>query len=136
MITLEIIKKLCEQNGMSIAQLEKELGYGNGSLSKSKTLKSDRLLEIAKKFHVSLEYLVTGETENVSEESPEKKDVADQLQRLLNALNHDPANLTFDGKPLDDKGAAILTLCLNNSLQLAKIHFALDIGRLSPYKFY
>ena len=62
MSTLEIIKKLCRNQGISITNLEIELGYGNGSLSKSTTkfLRSDRLKAIADYFHVPMEYLMTG----------------------------------------------------------------------------
>lgn len=60
MISLEIIKKLCDKNGKSIAALEKELGYGNGSLAKSKSIKSERLIEIANHFGVTTDYLLTG----------------------------------------------------------------------------
>lgn len=58
---IEIIKDLCSKSGITIAQLEKELGYSNGSLSKSKTLKAERLMEISRRFNVTMEYLMTGE---------------------------------------------------------------------------
>lgn len=57
---IEIIKDLCSKSGITIAQLEKELGYSNGSLSKSKTIKAERLMEIAQRFNVTMEYLMTG----------------------------------------------------------------------------
>lgn len=58
---IEIIKDLCSKSDITIAQLEKELGYSNGSLSKSKTIKAERLMEIAQRFNVTMEYLMTGE---------------------------------------------------------------------------
>lgn len=66
MSTLEIIKDLCAKRGTSITRLEKEMGYSNGSLSKVTKIPAERLLEIAKKFDVSVEYLISGEmqTEN------------------------------------------------------------------------
>lgn len=69
MSTLDIIKSLCEKNNTSIKSLEKELGYSNGSLAKAKVIPSDRILEISKRFHVSMEYLMTGneQTENQAE---------------------------------------------------------------------
>ena len=60
MQTLDIIQKLCKENGVTIAKLERDLGFSNGSLKKSKSIKNDRLREIAQYFHVSMEYLVTG----------------------------------------------------------------------------
>lgn len=61
MNTLDTIRKLCTERGVSIKSLEKELGYSNGSLAKAKVIPSDRVMEIAQYFGVSMEYLMTGE---------------------------------------------------------------------------
>lgn len=58
METSEIIRSLCRRNGISVTDLEKELGFGNGSLTKSGVIRSDRLLIVAKRFNVSMEYLM------------------------------------------------------------------------------
>lgn len=60
MDVLTTIKQLCATKGTNISNLEKELGYGNGSLSKAKKIPSDRILDIAKYFNVSMEYIMTG----------------------------------------------------------------------------
>ena len=76
MTTLEIIKKLCEERGMSISGLEKEMGYGNGSLSKASKIPFDRIVEISKKFDKPLSYFINGEfddDENIARDSTEKK---------------------------------------------------------------
>lgn len=57
MSSIDLIKKLCAKNNISIARLEKILGYGNGSLSKSKTIKAERLAEIADYFGVPVSEL-------------------------------------------------------------------------------
>lgn len=57
------IRSLCKENGTSIKQLEKELGFGNGIIarwSKSKP-NYDRLLKVAERFNVSVEYLLGDE---------------------------------------------------------------------------
>lgn len=56
--TLEIIRDLCNKNGMTLSGLEKKLGYGNTSLIKSKNISSNRIIEIANFFHVSVDYLL------------------------------------------------------------------------------
>lgn len=82
MTTIERIRELCKQNGISVTVLEKELGYGNGSLTKASTnsIKADRLLSIAKYFNVSMEFLM-------GEDDPEQyylnKDAADYADFLL-----------------------------------------------------
>lgn len=63
MNTIDVIKSLCKKHGISVSSLEKDLGYGNGSLAKAKVIPSDRIYEIAKYFAVSMEFLM-GEEEN------------------------------------------------------------------------
>lgn len=62
MICTEIIRDLCKKKGTTIAQLEKDLGFGNGTIASSKSnyIRSDRLKAIADYFDVSMEYLLTG----------------------------------------------------------------------------
>ena len=62
METIDIIRGLCKEKGISITKLEVALGYGNGSISKASTkaMRSDRLKAIADYFDVSMEYLLTG----------------------------------------------------------------------------
>lgn len=53
-----VLIKLCEENHITIAELEKTLGMSNGSLRKEGDIKSQRLKAIADYFHVSMEYLM------------------------------------------------------------------------------
>lgn len=57
------IDQLCHFNGTTIAELEKKLGYSNGSIKKSssQTVRSDRVIEIAANFNVSPMYLLSDE---------------------------------------------------------------------------
>jgi len=58
------IRMLCKKHGMSLASLEKELGFANGSLAKSdEKIQSVRIKAIADYFGVSIEYLLTGKAE-------------------------------------------------------------------------
>ena len=71
MSTREIIKMLCDKKGISVTGLEKELGYGNGSLSKGDNLKSERLFAIAKYFNVTMEFLMGAEGYTYDKETEE-----------------------------------------------------------------
>lgn len=61
------IQELCVFNGITIAELEKRLGYSNGSIKKSstQTIRSDRVVEIANFFDVTPSYLLSNSTHNV-----------------------------------------------------------------------
>jgi transcriptional regulator with XRE-family HTH domain len=58
MKTTDVIRQLCRLNNISVTDLEVEMGFSNGSLTKNNILRSDRLLALAKRFGVSMEYLM------------------------------------------------------------------------------
>lgn len=57
------IRALCKREGISMTELEKKLGFGNGSLTKgdNENIKLSRLRAIAKHFDVSLYYFFNEE---------------------------------------------------------------------------
>lgn len=58
MSTNEIIKKICENKGISVYKLEKDLGFSNGSIGKNEYIRSDRLGAIADYLGVSVDLLL------------------------------------------------------------------------------
>lgn len=82
MNTFDVIKTLCKNQGMSVSSLERDLGYGNGSLAKAKVIPSDRIYEIAKYFSVSMEYLM-GEEPSPKEHYYYDEKTRDMAQALL-----------------------------------------------------
>lgn len=59
----DVIKSLCDERGLAVTALEKELGFGRGSIGKLKkggSTTADRLQRIGDYFGVSTEYLLTG----------------------------------------------------------------------------
>lgn len=65
MLTYEIILALCREKGIAPTVLEKELGFGRGSIGKLKKggTSADRLQKIADYFGVSVGFLITGENQ-------------------------------------------------------------------------
>ncbi len=57
---MDIIKELCRKNGITVAGLEKTLGFGNGSISKPGKMSARRVYEISRYFNVPMEYIITG----------------------------------------------------------------------------
>ena len=57
---LKCVKLLCVENDITIADLEKELGFSNGSISKwsNSSPTSDKIVKVALKFGVSSDYLL------------------------------------------------------------------------------
>lgn len=62
------IKSLCVAHKTNFSNLEKELGFANGSLAKSKEdkISADRVRKIAEYFNVSMEYILIGKETDVS----------------------------------------------------------------------
>jgi transcriptional regulator with XRE-family HTH domain len=80
----ERIENLRKSAGLSQGKLEKELGFSNGSISKWKnsTPTPDRLQKLADYFHVSLEYLMTGEEKEGGETyylNEETREIAQEI---------------------------------------------------------
>lgn len=86
----EKIKELTKQNGISVRELEKRLGYSNGYFSKWKSVSpnSEGLSKVADYFGVSVDYLL-GREQSSENEIP---DLADNS-----------AIFAFDGKPVSDE---------------------------------
>lgn len=65
MSVYERIQALCKEKGIAVTALEKELGFGRGSIGKlknvSKNTSAGRMQKIADYFGVTPEYLITGE---------------------------------------------------------------------------
>lgn len=66
------IKELCGKRGITITQLESDLGFGNSSIKKWRTTTSpsvDKVVKIAAYFDVSIDYLLgqTDISESISE---------------------------------------------------------------------
>lgn len=83
MNTTAIIRNLCSARGISVTELEKELGFSNGSLTKNNYIRSDRLQILANYFNVSMEYLMTGKIPSLKKpENPPVNEKATQLYSL------------------------------------------------------
>lgn len=71
MSTYERIKELCNKKGIAQTALEKELGFGRGSIGKLRNGNTtvERLQKIADYFGVTVGYLMTGKESDESESS-------------------------------------------------------------------
>lgn len=98
--TFEIVKDLCEKQGISLNTLEDKLKLGKNSLYglKRNQPSAERLQQIADYFQVSTDYLL-GRTDNpriVSDETIGGYTSEDLRKMAENAK-------TFDGKPLTEE---------------------------------
>lgn len=98
--TFEKIKKLAKERGITLIQLEENLGYSRNTLYKLKTQKpnAERIAEIADYFHVSTDYLL-GRTDNpaIANDDTIAGYTSDDLRKMAENAK------TFDGKPLTEE---------------------------------
>ena len=71
MNTVERIKSICKERKIPISRLESELNFGNAYISglKKGTVPADRLKLIAEYLGLSINYLITGEEQDVRYDS-------------------------------------------------------------------
>ena len=83
------IKELANKKGLSLPNLESELGFGSGTIVKwdKSTPNVDKLQKVANYLGVSIDYLVTGEMED-----EQNKKIYEYAKRLL-ALGMTPEKL-------------------------------------------
>lgn len=126
MTLVDKIRTLANQRDMSLPQLEVELGLGNGTISRWRTSSpnTEKLLRIAKYFHVSMDYLLEREDEFAMSglSKKDERDIAKRLELTLADLENSQEALMFSGEQLDNKTRELLKASLENSIRIAKIN--------------
>lgn len=78
------IKELCKKNNISMNQLEQELDFGKGYISKlgKSTPNATKIQQMANRLGVSVDYLMTGNSENDNEHyytNEETREIAQEI---------------------------------------------------------
>ena len=110
--TFEIVKNLCEKQGISLNTLEEKLELGKNSLYglKRNQPSAERLQQIADYFNVSTDYLL-GRTEN-----PKIAKDGD-ASAPLDLRDIAAQSMLFDGKPLTEEDIDFITAVLEAHLK-------------------
>lgn len=129
MTTFDRLKKLCEEQKISIVELEEKLGFGRNSLYgwKKKIPNGANLEKVADFFNVSVDYIL-GRTDKKRYYDLTEKDersIQEELQKMVEGLSKS-GHAAFDGRTLDElseeelEDRELLLSSLENSLRLAK----------------
>lgn len=108
------IKELANQRKISVAELERALGFGNGSISKwnKQSPSTEKLKQVADYFQVSLDYLV-GRSDDKYDLSPQEKiDIGIEAEKMMKGLN-DEGSINFYGEPMSDEDKEATLSALN-----------------------
>lgn len=120
------VKELCKKRGISVSELENNVGFGKNTIYKWKNQspKAETLQKVADYFDVSVDYLL-GRTEKKKYYDLTDKDersIQKQLQSLIDDLSNDGA-LAFskeDGEMSEETKEALIS-SLENALRISKI---------------
>lgn len=118
MTLVEKIRKLANQQNMSLPQLEIELGLGNGTISRWRTSSpnTDKLRKIADHFKVSIDYLLDREEYQLN--SKDEKDINDILSSTEQLLQQE--GLMFDGEPASPESIESILSAMQIGMEMAK----------------
>ena len=108
------IKELANQRKVSVAELERALGFGNGSISKwnKQSPSTEKLKQVADYFGVSTDYLL-GRSDDKYDLSPQEKiDIGIEAEKMMKGLN-DEGSINFYGEPMSDEDKEATLSALN-----------------------
>lgn len=112
------VKLLCKEKGVSIAQMERDIGFQRGNAYKWKDINPSMasLAKLSAYFDKPITYILKGVGNEKSDVEP--VDVRAELNRLLVLLD-DSSDVTFAGKQLSDLSKKILTDSLQHTISIA-----------------
>nr|DAI50828.1 MAG TPA: LAMBDA REPRESSOR (TRIPLE MUTANT)/DNA COMPLEX-DNA COMPLEX, DOUBLE HELIX, TRANSCRIPTION-DNA.1A [Caudoviricetes sp.] len=112
------VKLLCKEKGVSIAQMERDIGFQRGNAYKWKDINPSMpsLAKLSSYFNKPISYILKGVDEEERDEAP--VDVKTELNRLLILLK-DNSDLVFAGDLLNDLSKQILIDNIQHTINIA-----------------
>lgn len=127
MTAFDILKKLCDEQGISVNTLEERIGLSKNTLYswKKNTPKGSNLVKVADYLDVSTDYLL-GRTDKKRYYDLTEKDelnIQKELKKIINGDDVDNAFAAFDGRileELNEEDRELLIASWENTLRLTK----------------
>ncbi|MGP4038366.1 helix-turn-helix domain-containing protein [Gracilibacillus sp. D59] len=126
MTTFDRVKKLCEEQKISIVELEEKVGFGRNSMYSWKKNKpsAEKLERVADYFDVSVDYLLgrTDKKRYYDLTEKDEQDIQKELEKIINNFS-DSGFAAADGSSideLDEEDRELLLTSLEQSLRIAK----------------
>lgn len=130
MTTYDVISELCKNRNLAITALERELGFGRGSIGKLRTGNTtlERLQKIADYFGVTVNYLTTGQEDSLPKEKSseltarDNRDIAKDLDSIMTKLsNREDGPVSYNGENLSDESMDLFKEELEIALKRLKL---------------
>ncbi|MDU7338574.1 MAG: helix-turn-helix transcriptional regulator [Clostridium sp.] len=116
------IKKLCDERGETLASLERELGFGNGTIRRwDVTVPSgDKLTKVADFFSVSIDFLLNREQKEMPVLTKEdERDIKNKIDEIMVMMERQKG-LMFDGDPLTPEALDSIRSAMELGMAAAK----------------
>ena len=122
---LNRVKELANERNMTIAELERKLDFGQGSISKwnKQSPSSERLQKAADYFDVSTDYLLgrTDKRNYYDLTEKDQKDIQKQLEKIVEDMSKaDSIAFSKDSEELSPEAKAAVLASLEESLRIGK----------------
>ncbi|ADZ83548.1 helix-turn-helix domain protein [Cellulosilyticum lentocellum DSM 5427] len=129
---VEKIQELCRRNATTQSSLERELGFGKGTISKwdKSSPSTDKLQKVADYFHVSIDYLLEREDKILKLNSRDEKDIAKSLEKIMSNLENGEA-LAYGGEVNEDD-KELYRVAIQGALEMVKLK---NKERFTPKKY-
>lgn len=116
------IQLLCKDKGTNQSGLERDLGFGKGTISKwdKSSPSSDKLQKVADYFHVSVDYLLGREEKLNALTQEDELDLAKTMSKIRNQLMTEQS-LMFDGEILDKETIELLLQSIEQQERMIKM---------------
>ena len=130
MTTYDVISELCKNRNLAITALERELGFGRGSIGKLRTGNTtlERLQKIADYFGVTVNYLTTCQEDSLPKEKSseltarDNRDIAKDLDSIMTKLsNREDGPVSYNGENLSDESIDLFKEELEIALKRLKL---------------
>jgi transcriptional regulator with XRE-family HTH domain len=134
---LNRVKELANERNMTIAELERKLDFGQGSISKwnKQSPSSERLQKAADYFDVSTDYLLgrTDKRNYYDLTEKDQKDIQKQLEKIVEDMSKaDSIAFSKDSEELSPEAKAAVLASLEESLRIGK---TLAKKKFTPNKY-
>ena len=118
MTLVDKIRVLARQRDMSLPQLETELGLGNGTISRWRSVSpnTEKLQRIADYFDVSMDYLLGRDNHLTAKDQRDIQKILDQTREQL--VNQE--GLMFDGDPASSEAIESILSAMQIGMEMAK----------------
>lgn len=134
---LNRVKELANERNMTIAELERKLDFGQGSISKwnKQSPSSERLQKAADYFDVSTDYLLgrTDKRNYYDLTEKDQKDIQKQLEKIVEDMSKaESIAFSKDSEELSPEAKAAVLASLEESLRIGK---TLAKKKFTPNKY-